>query len=111
MEAISPGAAGNPQNVKHVEAILPESRFEEFFPTRNAAYTYTNFLKAVGKYPAICRAAAQCSRVLANMFAHFQQETAGLNSIVFCPSYRTFLQVCSTWRRLTSPPTAPPPPG
>ena len=52
--------------------------FNEFFPTRNAAYTYTNFLKAIGKYPSICSDAALCPKILANMFAHFQQETAGL---------------------------------
>ena len=78
VEAIVPGAATNPQNVKTVEQILPESKFLEFFPTRNAAYTYTNFLRAIGKYPAICANAAKCPKILAGMFAHFQQETAGL---------------------------------
>ena len=78
VEAISPLSSSNPQNVKNVEAIFPESLFNEFFPTRNAAYTYTNFLKAIGKYPSICSDAALCPKILANMFAHFQQETAGL---------------------------------
>ena len=45
---------------------------------KRQAYTYENFLKSVGKYPAICRSAATCPKILANMFAHFQQETAGL---------------------------------
>ena len=78
MEAITPTSTSNPQNVKNVEQIFPESKFNEFFPNRNAAYTYTNFLKAIGKYPAICGNAATCPKILANMFAHFQQETAGL---------------------------------
>ena len=78
MEAIIPGAATNPPNVKTVEQIFPESKFNEFFPTRNAAYTYTNFLRAIGKYPAICRTASTCPKILAGMFGHFQQETAGL---------------------------------
>ena len=78
MEAITPGSASNPENVKTVEQIFPESKFNEFFPTRNAAYTYTNFIRAIGKYPNICGKASTCSKVLANMFAHFQQETAGL---------------------------------
>ena len=78
VEAISPLRSSNPQNVKNVEAIFPESKFNDFFPTRNAAYTYTNFLKAIGKYPSICSDASLCPKILANMFAHFQQETAGL---------------------------------
>ena len=78
VEAITPGSPSNPSNVKTVEQVLPESKFNEFFPRKNAAYTYTNFLKAIGKYPAICRNAANCPKILAGMFAHFQQETAGL---------------------------------
>ena len=78
VEAIQPLAGTNPQNVKNVEAIFPESKFNEFFPTRDAAYTYTNFLKAIGKYPSICATTEHCPKILANMFGHFQQETAGL---------------------------------
>ena len=78
VEKIDPGLSTNPENVKNVETVLPESKFDEFFPNRNAAYTYTNFLRAIGKYPAICSSASLCPKVLANMFAHFQQETAGL---------------------------------
>ena len=78
VEAITPGSSSNPQNVKNVEAVMPESKFDEFFPTKDAAYTYTNFLKAIGKYPAICSSASLCPKILANMFGHFQQETAGL---------------------------------
>jgi hypothetical protein len=62
--------------VKNLEQIFPESKFNEYFPDRNDAYTYTNFLKAVGKYPSICANSATCPKILANMFAHFQQETA-----------------------------------
>merc|ERR1711892_891767 len=78
VEEISPGLESNPENVKNVEAIFPESKFNEFFPTKNGAYTYTNFLKAIGKYPAICSSVSLCPKILANMFGHFQQETAGL---------------------------------
>ena len=35
-------------------------------------------MKAIGKYPAICSSAKLCPKILANMFAHIQQETAGL---------------------------------
>merc|ERR1712038_1709804 len=78
VELIQPGSVRNPENVKNVEKILPESRVMEFFPQKSAAYTYSNFLKAIGKYPAICSNANLCPKILANMFAHFEQETAGL---------------------------------
>jgi len=47
-------------------------------PRAHSAYTYTNFLRAVAKFPAVCTQPDVCRRILANMFAHFQQETAGL---------------------------------
>ena len=78
VEAIEPGSPNNPLNVKAVEQVLSESKFKEFFPNRNAAYTYSNFLRAIGKYPAVCKNASTCPKILAGMFAHFQQETAGL---------------------------------
>ena len=89
VETICPGNPGNPQNVRNVEAIFPESKFEEFYPLcpdskpwgcgRDKAYTYENFLKAIGKYPSICKSSTTCPKILANMFAHFEQETAGQN--------------------------------
>ena len=75
---IKPREPGNPANVRNLESIFPESKFEELFPNHDAAYTYTNFLRAIGKYPAICASAKLCPKILANMFAHFQQETLGL---------------------------------
>ena len=78
VDAIKPTLSTNPQNVKNVEAIFPESKFIDFFPNRDAAYTYENFLKAIGKYPAICSTASHCPKILANMFGHIQQEVAGL---------------------------------
>ena len=78
VEAIQPLASSNPQNVKNVEAIFPESKFNEFFPNRNSAYTYTNFLRAIGKYPSICSDSGLCPKILTNMFGHIKQETADL---------------------------------
>ena len=77
VESISPLSAKNPENVKIVEAILPESKFLEFYPDnhRNPAYSYTNFLKAIGKYPSICAEQSLCPKILANMFGHIKQET------------------------------------
>jgi len=78
VDTIRPGAASNPTNVRNVERILTEQIFEEIFPNRNSAYTYTNLLKAVGKFPSVCASATSCPRIIAAMLAHIQQETAGL---------------------------------
>ena len=97
VEAIEPLRSSNPQNVKNVEAIFPESIFNQFFPDRNVAYTYTNFLKAIGKYPSICRTADLCPKILANMFGHIQQETANLvyieeiNKSPYCADWSTWV--------------------
>ena len=47
------------------------------YPQRHAAYTYTNFLRAVSAFPGVCHpdSAATCRAVLATMFAHFAQVT------------------------------------
>lgn len=88
VETIIPGASTNPDNVKRVESLVSEQQWDHRFPERNAAYTYTNFLKAVGKFEGFCatytdhRAAesdAICAKSLAVMFAHFTQETGAHN--------------------------------
>ena len=97
VEAIRPLRASNPDNVKNVEAIFPESKFNDFFPNRNPAYTYENFLKAIGKFPAICAKASLCPKILANMFGHIQQEVAGLyyleeiNKQPYCNSWAAWV--------------------
>lgn len=87
VELIEPGRAANPDNVKRVEGIVKESGWEYLFPMRAASYTYSNFLKAVGKFPALCKtyndgrdSDAICRKELATMFAHFAQETGGHES-------------------------------
>lgn len=85
VENIAPGSQKNPANVQRVEKfITTEKEWAELFPNRNPSYTYVNFLKAVGKFPAFCgtRGAAleadqdaNCGKSLAVMFAHFAQET------------------------------------
>jgi len=98
VEAIAAGKSSNPQNVKNVEDILPESKFKSLFPRRNGAYTYENFLKSIGKYPAICKSKSTCPKILANMFAHFQQETAGLyyleeiNKGAYCATWNSWIK-------------------
>ncbi|HAZ4815026.1 TPA: chitinase [Enterobacter cloacae] len=87
VEQIEPGRAANPVNVKRVEGILKESDWEYLFPLRAKDYSYSNFLKAVGKFPALCDtyndgrdSEAICRKELATMFAHFAQETGGHES-------------------------------
>ncbi|MBP8160114.1 MAG: chitinase, partial [Aeromonas sp.] len=87
VEAVAPGLALNPANVKRVEGLLSESQFNFLFPLRAQEYTYRGFLQAVAKFPAFCgdysdgrNAEAICRKSLATMFAHFAQETGGHES-------------------------------
>ncbi|MCU8333405.1 chitinase [Vibrio vulnificus] len=84
VEAIAPGAASNPDNVKRTERVFPQSEWD--FLTHMAApeYTYTRFLKAIGKFPAFCGeysdgrdSDAICKKSIVTAFAHFAQETGG----------------------------------
>ncbi|MCG3729324.1 chitinase [Vibrio cincinnatiensis] len=84
VEAIEPGLASNPDNVKRVERVFPEHEWD--FLTHMAApeYTYTRILRAIGKFPAFCGdysdgrdADAICKKSIVTAFAHFAQETGG----------------------------------
>ncbi|MFH6766257.1 glycoside hydrolase family 19 protein [Enterobacter cloacae] len=98
VEQIEPGRAANPVNVKRVEGILKESDWEYLFPLRAKDYSYSNFLKALGKFPALCDtyndgrdSEAICRKELATMFAHFAQETGGHESWRPEPEWRQAL--------------------
>lgn len=87
VEKIAPGRAANPDNVKRVEKNLSKDQWEYIFPLRAPEYSYENFLKAIGKFPAVCGtytdgrdSDAICRKALATMFAHFAQETGGHES-------------------------------
>ena len=60
VEAVAPGLSTNPSNVLVVESVLPPATFQAFFPRAHSAYTYTNFLRAVAKFPAVCTQADVC---------------------------------------------------
>ncbi|WP_440057042.1 chitinase (plasmid) [Pseudoalteromonas sp. T1lg65] len=84
VEAIAPGLAANPENVKRAERVFGQQEWN--FLTQMAApeYTYTRFLKAIGKFPAFCGtytdgrdSDAICKRSIVTAFAHFAQETGG----------------------------------
>lgn len=84
VEAVVPLAGANPENVQRVESIVDADAWDFFFPRRAPEYTYTNFLRAIAKFPAFCgtyvdgrEAEAICRKSLATMFAHFTQETGG----------------------------------
>ena len=85
MERIQPGQTGNPDNVRRVERILTSDDWDYIFAERHADYTYTRFLQAMAKFPAICGdysdrdADLICRKTLMTMFAHFTQETGGHN--------------------------------
>jgi len=78
VERVVPGRLDNPPNVRVLESVLSSKLFDSFFPRAHSAYTYTNLLRAFAKFPAVCTTPELCRKILANMFAHFQQETAGL---------------------------------
>lgn len=95
VENIFPLNPANPQNVKRVESLINHDSWNYLFPQRAPEYTYENFLKAVGKFPAFCgdysdgRDALQICKVsLATMFAHFTQETGGHISNSAIPEFR-----------------------
>ncbi|WP_178124462.1 chitinase [Spartinivicinus ruber] len=95
IEKIVPNSKTNPDNVKRVESIISSKDWDFLFSKRNVTYTYNNFLKAIGKFPAFCGgysdnrdADAICRKSLATMFAHFTQETGGHNPYEEVPEWR-----------------------
>ncbi|KQV85922.1 chitinase [Massilia sp. Root351] len=99
VEAVTPGAAANPVNVKRVERLLSSARWDFYFGMREPSYTYRRFLQAVAKFPAVCddytdsrNADNICRRTLATMFAHFAQETGDHNASIPLPQWRQGLK-------------------
>ena len=41
-------------NIQRIQTLLPQAKFEEIFPIKNALYTYDGFLKAAAKYEKFC---------------------------------------------------------
>jgi chitodextrinase len=98
VEAVEPNLQSNPENVKRVESIISAADWDFLFPKRSPEYTYSNFLKAVAKFPAFCgsyddgrEAEAICRKSLATMFAHFAQETGGHTAWWDVPEWRQAL--------------------
>ncbi|SMY31727.1 Chitinase class I [Photobacterium malacitanum] len=88
VESIAPGLNTNPDNVKRVERVFPETEWNYLTQMAAPEYTYTRFLRAIGKFPAFCGdytdgrdADAICKKSIITAFAHFAQETGGHISI------------------------------
>lgn len=98
VDAVMPGNANNPENVKRVERLVPASQWDYLFPLRNPAYTYTGLLRAIAKFSGVCstyadgrNADAVCRKTLATMFAHFTQETGAHDRNNAIPEWRQAL--------------------
>jgi len=90
VELVQPGRSDNPSNTKLVESIITSEDWEFLFPARHKSYSYTNFLRAIAKFPAVCYSSNPdiCRKVLATMFAHFTQETGAHNPSLQVPEWR-----------------------
>lgn len=98
VNAVTPGAAGNPENVKRVERLLPQSQWDYLFPMRDGSYTYTGLLQAIAKFSGVCMSYSDgrdsdaiCRKILATMFAHFTQETGAHDRNNAIPEWRQAL--------------------
>lgn len=98
VEAVQPGRAANPDNVRRLESILSSAQFDFVFPMRASQYTYRGLLQAVAKFPAVCgtyatpaQSDAICRKTLATMTAHFAQETGGHDAGSSIPQWRQAL--------------------
>ncbi|MBL4674140.1 MAG: chitinase, partial [Arenicella sp.] len=88
VDVITPGAGNNPVNVKRAERVFPQSEWTFLTQMATPEYTYTRFLRAIGKFPAFCgdysdgrNADGICKKSIVTAFAHFAQETGGHISI------------------------------
>jgi chitodextrinase len=84
VNTIIPNSASNPENVKRAERVFGEYEWNYLTAMAAPEYTYTRFLKAIGKFPAFCGdyvdsrdADAICQKSIITAFAHFSQETGG----------------------------------
>ncbi|MGY0617368.1 chitinase [Vibrio sp. FJH11] len=84
VESIEPGSVTNPDNVKRAEKVFPQAEWDYLTHMATPEYTYTRFLRAIGKFPAFCAeytdgrdSDAICKRSIVTAFAHFAQETGG----------------------------------
>ena len=86
----------NYPNVQRVKGLVSREMWDYIFPVRNEVYNYEEFLKAIGKFPALCNEKPSdsgesldeiCARELATIFAHATQETGGHAPSGYLPGF------------------------
>ena len=54
-------------NQRWAKGIVPANKFAKIFPGLNAPHTYADFIRAVGKFPYVCRNWRDCGKELMSM--------------------------------------------
>lgn len=103
-----PGDRYNPSNVKRVEKIVSQVKWEQLFPLANTVYSYNNFLKSVALFPRFCdtyhlqsagtpeeqeardaiHSEKLCRKSLATLFAHIAFESGANDTTRSEPLWR-----------------------
>ena len=78
-------------NQRWAKAIVPANKFPKIFPGLDTPQTYADFIRAIGKFPQVCRSWRGCGKELAAMGAFADQarcagEPSHLSSLcgIFC---------------------------
>lgn len=86
--------------------ILPESKWQELFPSANILFTYENFMKAVARYPSFCGESGSigeeedfeisCKVELAAILAHMKESSVDLiyNANIACSGQQKGTAAC-----------------
>ena len=91
-------------NQRWAKGIVPANKFPKIFPGLNAPHTYADFIRAIGKFPYVCRLWRDCGKELAAMGAFADQarcagEPSNLYQICYCVTSKHFFPkvVMSMW--------------
>lgn len=80
-------------NYDRIKGIVTQDIFDNLFPKRQPVYTRESFLKSAVAFPMLCGEDGEtdetCKREFATMFAHWLQETSGLQSLSECGNEQT----------------------
>ena len=72
-------------NYSRISSIITDDLFNFIFPNRQSVYTRESFIKSAMAFPALCGEDGEtdetCKREFATMFAHWLQETSGLQAL------------------------------
>ncbi len=77
-------------NYERIDRIVTQDIYDSVFPNRQSVYTRESFLKSAVAFPMLCgeddETDETCKREFATMFAHWLQETSGLQYLSECNS-------------------------